>query len=43
MIMDHELLMPLDVGWNFGFVSLFPDHIEITKYDLSDPGEAAVV
>jgi hypothetical protein len=43
LIMDRELLMPLDVGWNSGFVSLFPDHIEITDFDLSDSGDAAAV
>jgi hypothetical protein len=43
MIMDREMLMPLDIGWNSGFVSLFPDHIEMIEFDLTDSGEAAVV
>ncbi len=43
MILDREFLFPVNVGWNAGFHSLFPDRIEFTDYDLSDSGDTVEV
>jgi hypothetical protein len=42
MVLDREFLMPERIGWNSGFYSLFPDHLELVDIDLSDSGETAV-
>jgi hypothetical protein len=42
MILDREFLMPELIGWNAGFYSLLPDHIEFLDFDLTDSGDTVV-
>jgi hypothetical protein len=43
LVIDREELLPCGVGWNSGFYSLFPDHLELIDTDLTDSGETAIV